>query len=114
MICVIALLWLAAIFWAPPSLWRFVPTVPVFLAPLWIKVLCSRLGSFGIAQSKLILFAWMSTVFGVCLLVLYEVPKGMLLAPLAFVFIHVPLFFNKHRAIDLSKSTNSAPSDKHE
>jgi hypothetical protein len=55
-------------------------------------VLRARLVSLGLAQSNLTILLWMSVIYGICLLVLYAVPKGMLLAPLGFVALHGFLF----------------------
>ena len=94
-ICGIALLWLAAILWTSPRWWNFVSVVPVLFVGPWIKVLRTRLGSAGVAPSKANLFTWLLMVYSVCFLVLYMAPKGKLLAPLAFVVFHVPLFLRK-------------------
>jgi hypothetical protein len=112
LLCLIALLWLAAIFWAPALLSRFVPGVPGLLVPLWLKALRARFDSLGVTHSKLNLALWMIAIYIVCFLALYAAPKGRLLAPLAFVVLQVPLFVVKRRAIDPSESKEPAASER--
>jgi hypothetical protein len=95
-ICAIGLLWCVVIVLTPPRFSRYVIMFPIFLGFLWARSVRTLLISLGRQHSGPFIFALMSTIYFVCLLVRYKTPYSGLLVPLVFVLLHaVVIFFKK-------------------